>query len=79
MKVCDICKGPSAYETYAHTKVNELGQNVDLCGRCYKLYKKKLDLHKFLAYQETIEEITNKPAKKTWAQRLKLRGGKNEA
>ena len=71
MKVCDICKNPSLYTTTVPTNQNGGVQQADLCGRCYELFYKKQNQHKFLAYQETVEEVTNKPVKKTWLQRLK--------
>lgn len=54
---------------------------MDLCGKCYSLLCDKLCKHTFFAYQEVVEEVTNKPigsVKKTWVQRLKFRGDKNE-
>ena len=73
MNVCDICKNPSMYHTTVSTNPDGGIRWVDLCGRCYQLLYKKENQHKFLAYQETVEEVTNKPAKKTLMQRLRLR------
>lgn len=71
MNICDICKNPSAFNTWVVIKPNGESRKVDLCGRCYNLLHEKENQHKFLAYQETVEEVTNKPAKKTWLQRLR--------
>lgn len=73
MKVCDICKNPSYYNTSMVTNPNGTSQSADLCPLCYKLFKEKEDKHRFLAYQETVEERTNKQVKKTLLQRLKFK------
>lgn len=72
MKVCDICKNPSKYETYVTTSPKGGGESIDLCGRCYELLYEKENMLKFAAYQQTIEEVTGQPVKKTLAQRLKF-------
>ena len=74
MKVCDICKKPSLYTTTAPTNQNGGVKQVDLCGRCYELFYKKQNQHKFLAYQETVEEVTGESTRETWLQRLKRLG-----
>ena len=78
MKVCDICKNPSAYEHYVYLNADGLGRKADLCGRCYNLLYAKERLHQFLAYKETAEEVTNKPVieeptKKPWVWRFKFK------
>lgn len=82
MKVCDICKNPSAYEHYVYLNSEGYGRKADLCGRCYNLLYEKEKLHKFLAYKETVEEVTNepvtekshdKPKRETWADICKLK------
>lgn len=79
MKVCDICKNISKYERRVtiNPDLHSLGKQLDLCERCFKLLNEKENQHKFLAYKETVEEVTNgvvttnEPTKKTWSQRLK--------
>ena len=73
MKVCDICKNPSYYNTSLVTNPNGETKSMDLCPKCYNLFCDKENKHRFLAYQETVEERTNKPAKKTLLQRLKFK------
>ena len=52
-------------------------RRMDLCVRCCKLLCEKEGYHKFLAYKETIEEVTNEsattsdPTNTTLAQRLR--------
>ena len=73
MKVCDICREKqSSYTPYVTTKPDGDGKTMDMCGRCYELFYKAEKKHQFLAYQETVELVTNKPIKKTWWQRLKF-------
>lgn len=74
MKVCDICKNPSYYNISMVTDPNNgAAQSADLCLRCYRLFKEKENKYRFLAYQETVEERTNKQVKKTLLQRLKFK------
>lgn len=74
MKVCDICREKqSSYTSYVITKPNGDGSTMDMCGRCYELFYEIEKKHKFLAYQETVEKVTNKTVKTTWLQRFKLR------
>lgn len=70
MNVCDICKNPSAFEKYVYNKPTGYGKKMDLCGRCYKMLEEKENVHRFLAYQEVISEVTQQPAKQTWRERL---------
>lgn len=68
MKVCDICKNPSSYRTYVTTSPIGDGRTMDLCGKCYKSLREKEYRHRYLAYQEVVEETTGQKAqeKKTW-------------
>lgn len=68
MQICDICKNNGVrYERYATTDENGNGKKLELCGRCYtKLYKKE-QYYDYLAYKETVEEMTGEtPKKKSW-------------
>lgn len=67
MNVCDICKKPSMYQTWVITSENGATRQMDLCGRCHKLLCDKQNQHSFLAYKETVEEVTDKTTEdKTW-------------
>lgn len=58
MKVCDICKSPSSYNVYVVTSQFGDGRTMDLCGKCYKKLNEKERRHRYLAYQEVVEEVT---------------------
>lgn len=66
MKVCDICKNPSAYSTYVTTSPIGDGRTMDLCGWCYKKLQSKEYEHRYFAYKEVVEEVTGNKPKKTW-------------
>ena len=72
MNVCDICKNPSSFQTTVPTNPNGGVQQADLCAKCYNLFYKKKNMLNFVAYQQTVEEVTNKPAEKTLMQKLKF-------
>lgn len=66
MKVCDICKSPSSYNTYVITSPMGDGRKMDLCGKCYMKLQDKEYKHRYLAYQEVVEEVTGNKPNKTW-------------
>jgi hypothetical protein len=54
------------YQTWATTSENGKTRQMDFCGKCYKLFLDKQNQHNFLAYKETVEEVTGKTEDKTW-------------
>ena len=67
MRICDICKTNHViYTPYVTT--NECGgETLELCNPCYHKLKKREQHHAYLAYKETVEEITGEaPKKKSW-------------
>ena len=71
MRICDICKNQGVhYETYA--TINEGGNDykLELCGSCYTELQHKRRHHEYLAYKETVEEVTGeKIKKKSWLEK----------
>lgn len=72
MTICDICKKQGVhYEDYA--TINEDGgtTNLELCRSCYMKFKQNKNHHGYLAYKETIEEVTGETLKKkSWLDKL---------
>ena len=68
MRLCDICKTNGVrYNTYATIDEKGRVEDLELCGSCYNKLHKKQDRHAFLAFKETVEEITGEaPKKKPW-------------
>lgn len=68
MRVCDICKKNGVrYEHYATTNEEGGGYKLELCGSCYTKLENKEQNYSYLAYKETVEEVTgNPPKKKPW-------------
>lgn len=73
MKICDICKtNQSSYgTTVIANKFGEI-QNIDTCSKCYKLLSQKEYKYRYLAYQETINEVTGQQDAIKWFQRFKF-------
>lgn len=73
MRICDICKSNGVrYETYATTSEDGNGHKLELCGSCYTKLQQKERYHVYLAYKETVEEVTGEaPKKKSWLDRFK--------
>ena len=73
MKVCDICKTEDPRYEYKAT-INEKGtfRNLELCRDCYLTLFGKERNYEYLAYKETVEEMTGEspkgesPKKKSW-------------
>jgi ribosome-binding protein aMBF1 (putative translation factor) len=68
MRLCDICKTNGVrYVPYATIDESGNGATLELCGSCYNKLCKKERHHAYLAYKETVEEVTGKaPKKKSW-------------
>ena len=65
MQICDICKRNGVrYAPYATIDEKGNGKSLELCGSCYHKLHDKQKYHAFLAYKETVEEITGNPPKK---------------
>jgi ribosome-binding protein aMBF1 (putative translation factor) len=64
MRLCDICKTNGAhYEDYAI--INKAGdsEKLELCKSCYRKLSSKTYYYNYLAYKETVEEITGEKPK----------------
>ena len=68
MRICDICKTNGVrYTPYVITNEKGEGKNLELCFSCYHKFDERLKHHAYLAYKETVEEITGEtPKKKSW-------------
>ena len=68
MTLCDICKKNGVrYTRWAATDELCHGEHFELCGSCYNILSKKQRHYDFLAFKETVEEVTgNPPKKKSW-------------
>lgn len=68
MRICDICKKNGVrYTRWADTDEHCHGENFELCGSCYNILSTKQRNYAFLAYKETVEEVTGEaPKKKSW-------------
>lgn len=69
MRICDICKTNGVrYDPYATIDENGNGKTLELCGLCYTKFRKKEQHHAYLAYKETVEEVTGEAPskKKSW-------------
>lgn len=70
MTICDFCKTNGVrYTTWADTDEHCHGENFELCGSCYDILSKKQRHYAYLAFKETVEEITGKEPrykKKSW-------------
>ena len=73
MRICDICKANGIrYNKYATTDEKGNGATLELCGSCYHTLYNKQQHHDYLAYKETVEEITGEsPKRKSWLSILK--------
>lgn len=74
MRICDICgKEGVSYNTSATIDEQGNTKKVELCYRCWhKLYDNE-NKHNYLAYKETVEEMTGKPPKKpSWWAKYKM-------
>lgn len=68
MQICDICRTNGVrYDHYATINEKGTGTSLDLCGQCYTKIRRKEQNYAYLAYKETVEEVTgNPPKKKSW-------------
>lgn len=69
MQICDICRTNGVrYEFYATINEKGTGKKLELCGHCYTKIRRKEQDYAYLAYKETIEEVTGEasPKKKSW-------------
>lgn len=68
MRVCDICRNNGVgYECFATFDENGNGKKLELCDSCYHKFRQKEHHYSYLAYKETVEEITGEsPKRKSW-------------
>ncbi len=68
MRICDICG--SMYVSYGtNATIDDQGncKELELCYKCYRKLCDNKRHHAFLAYKETVEEMTGEtPKKKSW-------------
>ena len=65
MRICDICKTRTPrYETHVTIDEQGRGQKMELCGWCYTKLEQHQNKYAFLAYKETVEEVTGNPPQK---------------
>lgn len=68
MRVCDICRSENvSYNT--SVTIDEQGntKKVELCHACWSKLYQNTNKHNYLAYKETVEEMTGKsPKKPSW-------------
>lgn len=68
MRVCDICKTkPASYNTNATTRDDGLVEKLELCRSCYNELRRREELHRHQAYEETVKTVTGElPRKFRW-------------
>lgn len=68
MRICDICRNNEAtYEGYGFIDENGKCKELELCYSCHEKLRIKEQHYAYLAYKETVEEITGEtPKKKSW-------------
>lgn len=68
MKICDICKTNTAtYNKNAVVRNDGLVKELELCGKCYRELRRREELHRHQAYDETVKTVTGElPRKFRW-------------
>lgn len=68
MRVCDICKTQAAsYNANATTRDDGLVEKLELCRNCYNELRRREELHRHQAYEETVKTVTGElPRKFRW-------------
>lgn len=68
MRICDICKtNPASYNPTATVKSDGTVEKLELCGHCYRELRRREELHRYQAYEETVKTVTGElPRKFRW-------------